>query len=607
MAAAASFLRGYDPDAMAWTTVSTSEDQNSAPIPTFRHQSLNEAVARRSLVQAKTAASIAASASGTPAGKTQPPASRAAGSKRKALTKWKPRPFPKPGPDDFVVVLKPREHVSLHQAFSENRYGAAITAYLGPEVARSVTVLPSREQNLILIHTPNPAAADRLLGDFSINTDRGPIPLHGYLRQDGGDICHGVIAVSNSDTTESLREQVQWRAGTIVEVRKFGSSNKARVTFAGREKPRFVHYENMLIPVQTYYRTIPACGLCGAVGHRADACPNTQQNTCGLCGQQAPLVEGVRAPHECVPRCSVCGGGHATNSRECAAKFRTHKMAAPKGGTKRKMAAKNKSRHLGLPGESPSRDDSNTEKPAPRSSTGGAGTRPPTQPPPHGDTGKLSTSPPRGEARAWANAVKHGTQVSGTGRAASSSPTSSPPAARSAEQAKIAALEGQIEMLLKKITLLESQSKQPTTPPSTPATEAMESEPAAPNAALSVEAALEARLEARIDARFNTLESQISAAITSAIAKITESIPTIVAQHIAQSSRGVRRTGGLIKDVSGRCPKTSRRTIEIEVEDNDSCSLSGLEDAPLPASAGSGAASLQSVFPFNDHGGQPSN
>ncbi|XP_050035842.1 uncharacterized protein [Dermacentor andersoni] len=602
MTAPASFLRGYDPDAMAWTTVSTSEDRNSAPVPTFRHQSLNDAVARRSLVQAKTAASVAAPASGTPAGKTQPPASRAAGSKRKALTNWKPRPFPKPGLDDFVVVLKPREHVSPHQAFSENRYGAAITAYLGPEVARSVTVLPSREQNLILIHTPNPAAADRLLGDFSINTERGAIPLHGYLRQDGGDICHGVIVVSNSDTTESLREQVQWRAGTIVEVRKFGSSNKARVTFAGREKPRFVHYENMLIPVQTYYRTIPACGLCGVVGHRADACPNTQQNTCGLCGQQAPLVEGVRAPHECVPRCSVFGGGHATNSRECAAKFRTHKMAAPKGGTKKKMAAKKKSRHLGLPGESPSRDDCNTEKPAPH--TGGAGKRPPTQPPPHGGTGKLSTLPPRGDARAWANAVKHGTQVSGTGRAASASPTSSPPAARSAEQAQIAALECQIEMLLKKITLLESQLKQPTTPPSTPATEAMESEPAAPNAALSAEAALEARLEARIDARFNTLESQISAAITSAIAKITENIPTIVAQHIAQSSRGVRRTGSFIKDV---CPKTSRRNIETEAEDNDSCSLSGMEDAPLPASAGSGAASLQLVFPFNDHGGQPSN
>ena len=162
-------------------------------------------------------------------------------------------------------------------------------------------------------------------------------------------------------------------------------------------------------------------------------------------------------------------------------------------------------------------------------------------------------------------------------------------------------------MLLKKIALLESQSKQPTTPPSHPATEAMESEPVASRAVLSAEAALEARLEARMDARLNALENQISAAIASAIAKMTETIPTIVAQHIAQSSRSVRRTGGLIKDVSGRYPKTSRRAIETEVEDEDSCSLSGIEDAPLPASAGSAAASLQPLFHFNDHGGQPSN
>lgn len=599
MAATASHLRGYDPEGMTWTTVPTSQDDNSA-VPTFRHQSLNEAVARRASVQAKTAASNAIPASGTPAGKTQPPVSRAAGGKGKALTNWRPRPFPKPGPDDFVVVLKPREHVSLHQAFSENRYGAAFTAYLGPELAKSVTVVPSREQNLVLIYTPNPAAADRLLGEFSVNTERGVIPLHGYLRQDGGDVCHGVIVVSNSDTTESLRERVQWRAGTIVEVRKFGSSNKARVTFAGKVKPRFVHYDNMLIPVRNYYRTIPACGLCGSVGHRADACPNTQPNTCGLCGQQAPLVEGVRAPHECVPRCSVCGGEHATNSRDCTAKFRTHKVIALKGGTKKKKsAAKKKSRHLGLPGESPSRGDNNTAKPAP--STGNDGKRPPTQPPPQGDKGKLSTTPPRGEARTWDNAAKHGTQVSGTGRAA----PSSPPAARSAEQAKIAALEGKVEMLLKKIALLESKSKELTNP-SSPATEAMESEPTAPTAALSAEAALEARLEARMDARLNALENQISAAITSAIAKMTEAIPTIIAQHLAQSSRSVRRPGGLIKDVSGRYPKTSRRAIENDVDDDDSCTLTGIEDATLAASAGSAAASLQPLFNFNDHGGQPS-
>ncbi|KAH7931591.1 hypothetical protein HPB49_026375 [Dermacentor silvarum] len=201
-----------------------------------------------------------------------------------------------------------------------------------PERARATSVLPSRDQNIIIVHTPDIEAADRLIGDFAVNTEKGSVPLHGYLRQDGGNTCHGVIVVRNTDTTETLQHRVCWRAGTIVEIRKFGTSNKARITFAGKEKPRYVHYDNMVVSVQNYYKTIPACGQCGAVGHRGDACPNLQPNTCGLCGLHAPLVEGVLAPHNCVPRCSVCGGAHATNSRDCAAKFRTPKTAAKKSG-----------------------------------------------------------------------------------------------------------------------------------------------------------------------------------------------------------------------------------------------------------------------------------
>ncbi|XP_065289316.1 uncharacterized protein [Dermacentor albipictus] len=323
---------GYDPDAMSWTTVPTTEEPNSAFSSNIRSQALLNAAARRLQEKAKMMAPAAAPASGNPAGKTQPPASHAAGSKGKVFTKRKPRPLLKPNPDDYVIVVKPREHISLHEAFFENRYGTALTAYLGSERAETASILPSREQNLIVIHTPDLETADRVIGDFSVNTERGAIPLHGYLRQDGGNVCHGVIVVCNSDTTETLQQKVRWRAGIIVEVRKFGTSNKARVTFAGKDKPRFVHYDNMVVPVQPYYRTIPACGKCGTVGHRMDACPNLRLDTCGLCGQEIPLVEGVRAPHECVPKCSVCGGGHVTNSRECTAKFRNSKIAAQKGG-----------------------------------------------------------------------------------------------------------------------------------------------------------------------------------------------------------------------------------------------------------------------------------
>lgn len=69
---------------------------------------------------------------------------------------------------------------------------------------------------------------------------------------EGEEVCYGVITVNDTDTTETLQQQVEWRKGNIVEIRKFGTSNKTRVTFAGKEKPRFVHYENMLIPVGKY-------------------------------------------------------------------------------------------------------------------------------------------------------------------------------------------------------------------------------------------------------------------------------------------------------------------------------------------------------------------
>ncbi|KAH7965505.1 hypothetical protein HPB49_008491 [Dermacentor silvarum] len=239
-------------------------------------------------------------------GNMKAPATRATGRKGKAFTKWKPRPMMKPAPEDYVIVIKPREHVSRHEEFTETGYGTAISASLGPERARATSVLPSRDQNVIIVHTPDIEAADRLIGDFAVNTEKGSVPLHGYLRQDGGNTCHGVIVVRNTDTTVTLQHQVCWRAGTTVEIRKFGTPKKARITFAGKEKPRYVHYDNMVVSVQNYYKTIPACGECGAVGHCADACSNLLPNTCGLCGLHAPLVEGVRAPHNCVPRCSVC-------------------------------------------------------------------------------------------------------------------------------------------------------------------------------------------------------------------------------------------------------------------------------------------------------------
>ncbi|KAH9374606.1 hypothetical protein HPB48_017402 [Haemaphysalis longicornis] len=282
----------------------------------IQSQALNDAVVRLSQANAKKQRWTRPRRPARRQKKTQRPASPAAGRKGKLFTKWMPRPFPKPNPDDYVIVVKPRECISLHEAFAENWYGTAFKAYVGPERPESLTLLPSRENNLIVIHTSDTDMTDKVIGVFALNIESREILLRGYLRQDVGNDCHGVIVGHNTDTMETLRESVRWTSGTIVEVRKFGTSKKARVTFAGPKKQHFVHYDTVLITVQPYYRTNPACGKCAVVGHRMDACPNPRMNTCGICGQQVQLVEeGMRAPHDCVPVCSVCGGANATLSR----------------------------------------------------------------------------------------------------------------------------------------------------------------------------------------------------------------------------------------------------------------------------------------------------
>ncbi|KAH7958787.1 hypothetical protein HPB49_005076 [Dermacentor silvarum] len=258
--------RGYDPDAMAWATIPVPEGQQSAAADPIRNEELFRMVERRSQRKAMKMAPSVPPAGKAPSTRTGS-ATRAAqgsGAKRsKPTTTWKPKPLPRPHPEDFVVIIKPR----------------------------TINLLLSPEQNLIIASTREAQTADQLLRDFELQTDKGKMAAHGHLKQHGEDVCYGVVTVANHETTDTLRQALQWRAGELLDIRKFGTSNKARLTFAGRVKPRYIHYNPKITFVQPYYWTIPACGLCGTVGHLADSCPNPANAKCGLCGQQVELVE----------------------------------------------------------------------------------------------------------------------------------------------------------------------------------------------------------------------------------------------------------------------------------------------------------------------------
>ncbi|KAH6926997.1 hypothetical protein HPB50_025267 [Hyalomma asiaticum] len=294
--ASCSFYHCYDPEEMAWSTISHGGNQASASAERIRNENLFRLLERRS--QRRKAKMLAAAAEEAP-------------------------------------------------------------EYLGAQLAADLSFVLSRELKLIVASTKNSYAADRLLGDFVINTAKGDVSLHGHLKESDEQVCHGVVTIANSQTAESLKDSIQWRQGTILYIRKFGTSNKARRTFAWNGKQWTVNYNSEIITLRPYFRKIPAGGVYGTVGHNANTCRSPSQDHCGLCRQQEPFVEGMWAPHECAVR----GGVHATNSKACAAKYRKDtKMAAPKGAknnTARKPPTPQPT-HVTGGNDSPRQDDVNS-------------------------------------------------------------------------------------------------------------------------------------------------------------------------------------------------------------------------------------------------------
>ncbi|KAH6942106.1 hypothetical protein HPB50_000951 [Hyalomma asiaticum] len=223
---------------------------------------------------------------------------------------------------------------------------------------RRIAQLPPHMEAKPVAGTRDPHVADKFLRDFQLDSSKGRLPMHGHLKLTG-DVCRGVINVANHETSESLQNKIQWRAGQLADIRKLGNSNVSALSFVGKVVLRFVHYNSEVTLVRAYGRTIPACVRCGTVGHRTDICPIPDNDKCGLCGLTVPTTEGVKAPHECIPSCVVCGQAHSTNSRDCKGKFRQLKVSGPK-------AKRLKPPTTRLPNESPSHPTSGANGGAPR-------------------------------------------------------------------------------------------------------------------------------------------------------------------------------------------------------------------------------------------------
>ncbi|KAH7973622.1 hypothetical protein HPB49_003461 [Dermacentor silvarum] len=536
---------GYDPHSMMWTTVPSSDSGPELPQP-FKSAALAAAVARREQASNAVTAASANAASPDAAADAEartcsptlaPPAPRSAGPQQgKKRPLWQPQPLPKPKATDFVVVLKPRTELSLATVFPENGAGRALIAHLGAIATRLVTVVMFRHPSDLC-----PCSGT------CVRTLKTPV-------------IHGVVTVRSSDIEATLRESLYWPEGKILHVRRLGTPNKV--------KPRYVSYDALLIPVQRYKKTVPACCRCGSVGHRPDSCPGPKPDLCGICGKAVPLTDGARAPHECTPTCALGAGPHVTADWTPPPKSPTPPPEGQAGPKKRKRRRPRKPRKTG-PRASPQRAQppATNPTPPPHPDAGAIGPYLRGQTPDGPRTMKSTTRqvspaspkphPPSPEPKptakgdlSWATRVRQGPQVSGWGGAASPPPPSMipnpkppTPSTPTREQIAIRQLQAQVASLTQAVEALANRLPSANPTPSGQAPEAMDSGPSEHRDTTAPLASIKARvssLEAHMASIVTTIKDRLAAALQTVVAAVEKQSKVSIATSDVStgSSRG---------------------------------------------------------------------
>ncbi|KAH7932987.1 hypothetical protein HPB49_006209 [Dermacentor silvarum] len=529
---------GYDPHGMLWTTIQTSESRLVLP-QTFKSTAFATAVARRE--QASGAAIAAADAAAQTCSTTlQPPAMRSAGPQQgKKKPTWQPLPLPKPKTTDFVVVLKPRTRLSLTAVFPENGAGSALIAHLGANANRLVTVVMARDQNLILAYTADSLIADKLIGELTVLSSVGLVPLFGYLRADTQDSCYGVVTVRSTDSEAELQKRLYWPEGEILHIRRLGTTNKVRLTSSGKVKLRYVTYDALLILVHPYKKTIPACSQCGSVGHRPDACPGSKPDLCGTYGALQGATTQIAHPST----------GEPTRPHERQTPATTEAEAARHPGF---TAGDSISCHQISSTPASWSGDPRAFQARPHS----AGTSHREVSIEAGPTCLLHIAPaatrtpaccPRGTHMGF----PHPTRTSGERHGYGILPYPTPPPPNppkpptpptpSREQIEIQQLKARVASLTQAMEALVNRSPPlPTSTPSGPAPEAMDSAPSEQRDCTALLAPIEARLsnlEGQIASIVTTIEDRLAAAIQT----VFDRIPAIIAAQLPQIVSSTRR------------------------------------------------------------------
>ncbi|KAK8778976.1 hypothetical protein V5799_019682 [Amblyomma americanum] len=222
---------------------------------------------------------------------------------------------------DIKIVMRPRGGLNLGKVsrFEISRAIIAAANLSGEEVTQDV-ICPNKQQNIVVISTPNRENADRYSAVRNLTISGTAHDVSAYETAPHGTVKGVIRGVPMTDTIQEINDYiVQDYNPTALQANRIGKTTTVVIAFDGDKVPNYIRYGNLLIECSLYRKQIDMCYLCGRLGHRMDVCPNLEDKICRGCGMKNP-----EESHVCTnPKCSLCGGNHLTADKECKARFKT--------------------------------------------------------------------------------------------------------------------------------------------------------------------------------------------------------------------------------------------------------------------------------------------
>lgn len=196
------------------------------------------------------------------------------------------------------------------------------------EISRTmVELLPAK--NLITVRTLRESAAPKLLKLTSLALNDTVVHLRPYECSPENS-CRGVIhgVGQNTASEELMRDLVQTTPARILAARMMGATKSALITFEGTSVPRYILYRSGRYRCYPHRPKAQFCTRCHTLGHREDVCPLPHTTRlCPVCSLDITNLSPTMS-HDCVPKCRLCKGPHASTFTDCPTRLQANAFLA---------------------------------------------------------------------------------------------------------------------------------------------------------------------------------------------------------------------------------------------------------------------------------------